>query len=120
MKGYKKGEDLMEELLYRLKIRLSDMNLMDYQYTEYLTTMRDRICLRLGADTLPPLFNSICVDATVKMVRRTYYEGISSEGVANISTSFVDDILAEYASEIDDWKNSQAASGNSKKVVTFL
>lgn len=110
----------MEELLKRLNIRLPGTPLTDEQLTEYLTTMSDRICLRLGVNALPPLFNSICVDATVKMVRRTYYEGISSEGVANISTSFVDDILAEYSGEIEDWKGGQAASGNSNKVVTFL
>lgn len=110
----------MEELLQRLKIRLPDTQLNNDQLMEYLQTMSDRLCLRLGVDTLPPLFGSICVDATVKMVRRTYYEGISSEGVANISTSFVDDILAEYAGEIEDWRDGQAASGNSKKVVTFL
>ena len=110
----------MNELLQRLMIRLPDTQLTNEQLTEYLQTMSDRLCLRLGVETLPPLFNSICVGATVKMVRRTYYEGITSEAVANINTSFVDDILAEYAGEIDDWKNGQAASGNSKKVVTFL
>ena len=110
----------MEELLTRLKTRLPDTQLTDAQLAEYLTTMSDRLCLRLGADTLPPLFRSICVDATVKMVRRTYYEGITSESIANINTSFVDDILAEYAGEIEDWRDGQAASGNSKKVVTFL
>ena len=111
----------MEELLMRLKIRLPDTQLTDAQLTEYLTTMSDRLCLRLGADTLPPLFNSICVDATVKMVRRTYYEGISSEGVANISTSFVDDILDEYADEIARYRDQQAnGAGGSGKVVTFL
>lgn len=109
----------MEELLKRLKIRLPNTQLTDAQLTEYLTTMSDRLCLRLGAETLPPLFNSICVDATVKMVRRTYYEGISSESAANIDTSFVDNILSEYADEIADWKNSQADSGNSNKVVKF-
>lgn len=110
----------MNELLQRLMIRLPDTQLTNEQLTEYLQTMSDRLCLRLGVETLPAIFASICVDATVKMVRRTYYEGISSEGVANISTSFVDDILAEYAGEIEDWKNGQAASGNSNKVVTFL
>ena len=110
----------MDELLSRLMVRLPETPLTNAQLEEYLITMSDRICLRLGVDTLPPLFNSVCVDATVKMVRRTYYEGISSEGVANISTSFVDDILAEYAGEIADWKDAQAAGGNSKKVVTFL
>lgn len=110
----------MDELLQRLLIRLPDTQLTNEQLTEYLQTMSDRLCLRLGAETLPALFESICVDATVKMVRRTYYEGISSEGVANISTSFVDDILAEYAGEIGDWKSAQADAGNNKKVVTFL
>lgn len=110
----------MEELLKRLKLRLPEQKLNDEQLQEYITTVSDRLCLRLGADSLPPLFNSVCVDATVKMIRRIYYEGISSEGVANISTSFVDDILAEYSDEISDWKNAQAESGNSKKVVSFL
>lgn len=109
----------MEELLARLKTRLPNTELTDNELLEYLSTINDRLCLRLGAETLPPLFGSVCVDATVKMIRRIYYEGISSEGVANISTSFVDDILAEYASEIGDWKTAQAESGNSKKVVNF-
>ena len=108
------------ELIDRLRVRIPDTSLEDSELKEYLSTVSDRLCLRLGAEKLPPLFESICVDAAVKMVRRTYYEGISSEGVANISTSFVDDILAEYAGEIEDWKNSQAASGNSNKVVRFL
>ena len=110
----------MEELLERLKIRLPDVDLTDNELLEYLSTIRDRLCLRLGAEMLPPLFGSVCVDATVKMIRRIYYEGISSEGVANISTSFVDDILAEYADEISDCKSAQAESGNTNKVVTFI
>ena len=110
----------MDELLNRILLRIPGTHLTNGQLKEYIQTMSDRICLRLGAETLPAIFESVCVDATVKMVRRTYYEGISSEGVANISTSFVDDILAEYTGEINDWKNSQADSGNSKKVVTFL
>lgn len=109
----------MEELLARLKTRLPNTELTDNELLEYLATVNDRLCLRLGAEELPPLFGSVCVDATVKMIRRIYYEGISSEGVANISTSFVDDILAEYASEIGDWKATQAESGNSNKVVNF-
>lgn len=109
----------MEELLTRLKTRLPNTELTDNELLEYLSTIKDRLCLGLGAEDLPPLFGSVCVDATVKMIRRIYYEGISSEGVANISTSFVDDILAEYASEIGDWKATQAESGNSSKVVNF-
>ena len=110
----------MKELLVRLKTRLPNTELSDCELLEYLSTISDRLCLRLRAEELPPLFGSVCVDATVKMIRRIYYEGISSEGVANISTSFVDDILAEYADEISDWKATQAESGNTNKVVTFI
>lgn len=110
----------MNELLARLNLRLPATQLSDDQLQEYLQTISDRLCLRLGADTLPASFNSICVDATVKMIRRIYYEGITSEGVANISTSFVDDILAEYAMEISDYRSSQADAGNGKKVVHFI
>lgn len=109
------------QLLERLRVRLPDTNLTDDQLNEYLLTVSDRLCLRLGAATLPAAFASVCVDAAVKMVRRVYYEGISSESVSNLSTSFVDDILAEYADEIADWKAAQASSGAiSSKVVTFL
>ena len=110
----------MGDMLDRLRIRLPDTPLPEEALREYLSTVSDRLCLRLGVEILPALFSSICVDATVKMVRRTYYEGISSEGVANISTSFVDNILSEYADEIGDWKAAQAASGNTSKVVRFL
>lgn len=107
-------------LLARLKLRLPDAQLSDEQLQEYLKTVSDRLCLRLGVEMLPALFESVCIDATVKMIRRIYYEGIASEGVANLSTSFVNDILAEYANEISDWKNNEAESGNSKKVVRFV
>ena len=103
----------------RLKVRLPEVQLTDAQLRELLQTVSDRLCLRLGVGTLPSLFGSVCVDATVKMVRRIYYEGVSSEGAANITTSFVDDVLAEYAGEIEDYRNLQAASGNNQKVVYF-
>lgn len=110
----------MAELLTRLKVRLPDTALNDEQLTEYLNTINDRLILRLGADSLPAAFQSICVDAAVKMVRRTYYEGISTESVTNISTSFVDDILSEYEAEISGYLNAQAESGKTDKVVRFL
>ena len=69
---------------------------------------------------LPAAFDSVCVDAVIKMVRRTYYEGISSESVANLSTSFVEDILSEYDREISDWKNNRDDTDGNNKAVHFL
>ena len=86
------------ELIERVRKRIPyDEGVSDEVLMEYIDTVSDRLCLRLGVDILPRLFESICVDAVVKMHRRVYYEGISSEGTANITTSFVDNILAEYA-----------------------
>lgn len=87
---------------------------------EFVQTISDRLCIRLNVDLLPSIFESICVDAVVKMYRRIYYEGITSEGAANISTTFVDDILAEYAQEIADWKEQQNNISGTDKVVSFI
>lgn len=108
------------DMLERVKNRIPDAT-VEYEVLEdYINTISDRLCLRLGVSILPNLFESICVDAVVKMYRRTYYEGISSEGAANITTTFVDNILAEYAQEIESWKTQRANSGGSDRVVRFL
>ena len=39
----------MEDLLIRLKVRLPDTKLSENQLTEYLRTIHDLLCLRLGA-----------------------------------------------------------------------
>ena len=110
----------MMELLERVKIRLTGENVEDLQLLEMIQAISDRLCIRLGEETLPAVFTSICVDAVVKMYRRVYYEGISSEGTANITTSFVDNILAEYADEIELYRKRQSDSCGSGKVVHFL
>lgn len=110
-----------DNLLERVKVRLGGAEVEEGFLDELITTVRARLCIRLGENQLPNIFDSVCVDATIKMFRRVYYEGISSEGVANISTSFVEDILNEYAQEIGEWKlrksNGETGSG---RIVRFL
>ena len=108
------------DILQRVRIRITDPNVSDELLNEYIQTILDRLCLRLGAETLPGAFDSVCVDAVIKMVRRTYYEGISSESAANLSTSFVEDILSEYDREISDWKNNRDDTDGNNKAVHFL
>lgn len=84
----------------RVKLRLTDEEISEAVLNEYIETVSDRLCIRLGTDELPSQFNSICVDAVVKMYRRLCYEGISSENDGGLSVSFVDDILSEYSDEI--------------------
>lgn len=112
---------MVVELIERVRKRIPDSDeVTDDVLEEYICTVSDRLCLRLGVDLLPRLFESACVDAVVKMHRRAYYEGISSEGAANITTSFVDDILSEYAEEIEQYRERQSNSCGSGKVVHFL
>ena len=109
------------DVLDRVMRRIPDCTADDDVIQDYIDTVSHRLCLRLGTDALPTIFESVGVDAAVKMYRRTYYEGISSEDVANLSTSFVEDILDEYAEEILRYRDRQAnGSGGSGKVVSFL
>ena len=66
-------------------------------------TVAERIALRIGQDTCPDALHYTAVDAAVKMYRRIYFEGISSEGTDGINTSFVEDILREYDAELSAW-----------------
>lgn len=106
------------DLVNRVFNRLEDAD--EDVLKEYIVTIKDRLCLRLGEEDLPEQFESICVDAVVKMYRRMYYEGIVSEGTSNLTTSFVNDILAEYSQEISDWKARKANNAGSGRMVRFL
>lgn len=110
------------EILDRVKLRLgNDEAVSNRVLEEYINTVKDRLTIRLKADELPSAFESIVVDAAVKMHRRFYYEGISSENTGTMSTSFVDDILKEYQTEIDNYLDKQNNEINGiKKVVRFI
>lgn len=74
------------------------------------STVCNRLCLRLHAQRLPDMFASIADDAVIKLYRRYYYEGVSSESDGGVSVNFVEDVLNEYASEISEY-NQKNSSG---------
>lgn len=78
-----------------------------------------RICLRVKELSLPPLLEPIAADACVKLFRRWNYEGIASEGADTTSTSFVEDVLAEYDAEFAAYLDTRAETSGAK-VVRFL
>lgn len=112
--------DVNNDVMARVKKRLSGETINDEVLTELVSVADNRLCIRLGEDVLPDSFQAICADAVVKMYRRMYYEGISSEGAADISTSFIDNVLAEYEQEIADWKDRKTNISGSGRVVSFL
>lgn len=80
---------------------------------------RVRICLRIREPTLPALLEPIAADVVVKLFRRWNYEGIASEGADTISTTFVEDILAEYDEEFAAYREIKEEESG-EKVVRFL
>ncbi len=112
-------DGVQERVAVRMTGETYDTDVMD----DIIQTVTDRLSLRLGVTeaTFPDAFKSIVVDASVKLWRRRYYEGIKSEWNASLKNEFITDILEEYKDEIDQWLNSAAAdqSGN-RKVIRFL
>lgn len=104
-------------IISRIKVRLKSDSVTDDMLTEYVQTLSDRICLRLNTDEVPAVFYSIIVDAAVKMYRRLWYEGESSESDDGVSASFVEDVLSEYNSEFAQYNDNQKQKA---KVVSFL
>ena len=116
---------MIDGIKERFNNRMNGEKFDDTITDEIIQTVTDRLCLRLGVSEkdFPAEFHSIVVDASVKVWRRRYYEGIETEGVAlNMSTTFSSDVLAEYQTEIDQWLKSAEAGGASgaRKVVRFL
>lgn len=103
----------------RVILRLSAESPDPVKIADYVNIITDRLTLRLGVDTLPTSFEGIAADATVKLYRRAMFEGISSEGTEGITTSFVADILAEYADEIAAYKENKAKT-DGERTIYFL
>lgn len=75
-----------------------------------------RICLRVREPTLPALLEPIAADVVVKLWRRWNYEGITSESGGTLSTSFVEDVLAEYDDEFSAYVDQQKSDSGRKKI----
>ena len=110
----------MASVLERAQARLSTEQHIDQTVLEELCEMvTSRLCLRLSADTLPDIFYPIAADAAVKAYRRIYYEGVASESSVG-SVSFIQDILAEYDSEIAAYRKAHAAEGLGGHICYFI
>ena len=112
------------DALTRIKVRLSGDEEIptDAELEEILATITDRVCAILRVQELPQMAQSIVVDASVKAVRRKWYEGISSESggqTGSITTAFYENLLAEYADELAGMR-SMLASDGSCPVLRFI
>lgn len=114
------------DVLARVKARLDGWEDVpsDAWLSEAARTLSDRVCLRAGVSALPPMAESIVVDATVKAVNRRFDEGIGSESEGQggtMSVSFADDLLSEYDRELSALASMAQADGSSAlPTVRFL
>lgn len=116
-----------ETALSRLKVRLTTLSEVpaDEELDEIVRGLSDRVCMRLRVRTLPDLAESVVVDAAVKVVRRRLYEGISSESegqTGSVTTSFFEQVLAEYDADLAGIVDMLAAEGaaSGAPTVRFL
>ena len=107
-------------ILDRVKLRLPESS-DDKMLEEFIQTAIDRINLRIKQILFPASLESILVEIVVKMYRRKYYEGISSESADTLNVSFYEDIFAEYEGEFNNWiKMNDEDTGNNKLKVRFI
>ncbi len=113
---------MTDEILNRVKVSLPDISEPDENLLkELIQRANDRVSLYVGDDPeeLSTKLYSIVVDMSVKMYRRLYFEGISSENADTLSTSFVENLLSEYIDELDAYINNQRGAYQ-KRTVRFL
>ena len=102
---------MIDNVKSRVQTRLTGETYDPAMLDELTQTVTDRVCLRCGLDSetsVPRILQSIIVDATIKAFRRISYEGIAEERVGGLVDNFLPDILAEYAAEIDAWRDAHA------------
>ena len=79
---------------------------------ELIAVIVDNTVLRLrnllgGVQSVPDELSYIVVDVSIKRFNRIGSEGASSHSVEGESISFSDNDFAEYASDIQAWRDSQ-------------
>jgi len=105
----------------RVLIRKPEINQLLLE--ELIQTASDRLNLRLGVSILPVELESIAVEVVCAMYNKSQAsnEGIKSENIDTFSVTFVDDILAEYETDLNrylDIKNKQ--DNVNRGVLRFL
>jgi len=89
---------------------------------ELVKTASDRINIRVGETELPVELETVAVEVVCALHNRMYYEGIKSENADTFSVSFVDDVLREYETDLQRYREKKAKDDIEYRggVVNFL
>lgn len=100
------------------KTELEDNPVLD----ELVKTATDRINIRVGESVLPAELETVAVEVVCALHNRMYYEGIKSENADTFSVSFVDDVLREYETDLQRYRENKSKNDIEYRggVVNFL
>lgn len=108
-------------VLSRVKIRLGITDTSkDDVLKDIITSVQDNIAVRAGVTTFPTVLNSIAVDVAVMAFNRLGSEGLQSEGIDVISSSYIVDLLEAYDKQIDMFKKGLSTDSEPEKGVRFF
>ncbi|WP_239255563.1 phage head-tail connector protein [Listeria ilorinensis] len=110
----------MAEIIDRVKTRLemgAEDTSKDPLLNELIAGVKDNIAIRAGAVTFPAVFSSMAVDVVIMAYNRLGSEGLQSESIDVINSSFIPDLLSIYDKQFEEFK--KGLSDDSGKGVVF-
>lgn len=106
----------LERIKTVLKIKDGDDS-KDALLTILLENAISTICVFLGVNTFPDSLSFIAEELTVSRYRKIGAEGVSTQKIDEISTTYSVDDLSRYKSILDVYKNNNGLGG--KKLRTL-
>lgn len=105
--------------LERIKIILGidDDDTKDALLTILLENAINTLCVYLGVDTLPNSLNYIAQELTVSRYNKIGAEGISTEKIGELSTTYSVNDLGRYKDILKMYKDNNGLSGKKVKFI---
>lgn len=102
----------MSKSTMRNRIKLVKPDFDDEMIEEVITTIKDRILLRLlplDLSDVPTQLESVVVSVGIAELNRAEHdnEGVKSENIGGWSISFIEDMLSTYENDIDLFRQYQ-------------
>lgn len=101
-----------------LKIEIGD-NSKDDLLTKIIGLVSNRLCLKLGKESVPEELQYIVIEVSITRFNRIGDEGMTSYSQEGESISY-SNMFAEFEEDIADWKEQQGNGVSKKGGFKFL
>lgn len=102
------AQQLIDKIMRRIDYSGDINEDIELQVRDLCEDTEQQLCNRLGVEAVPDKLNYIVVDVTVKKYNRIGSEGTASHSVDGESMTWAEDPFAEFAEDLDAWKNANA------------